>query len=60
MLGQWWERVRPGWDVWLAQLIWLDPSVATAFLSVEARRDVAEVPEARAATPARRRMLRLA
>jgi hypothetical protein len=31
----WWRRIWPGLEPWLAQLIWLDPRVASVFWNPE-------------------------
>jgi hypothetical protein len=37
MLGRWWRQVWRGLEPWLAQLIWLDPAIAGALWSLDAR-----------------------
>jgi hypothetical protein len=48
-MGQpWWRRIWPGLEPWLAQLIWLDPRVASALWSPELAQEPIRQPAPRA------------
>lgn len=44
---KWW-RVRPRWELWLSELMWIDPAAASAFcaLNVDAGEPLRETETA--------------
>lgn len=59
----WWERwsgLRPGWESWLSELMWINPDAAAAFCALNAQAAGEPPGETEAATRPLLRSLRVA